>query len=62
LKPGGRVWVATDDPHYATQIQSVFPAERWTYEPGRSLYPTYFEMKWKNLGRSIHYFCFMKEK
>ena len=62
LKPGGAVWVATDDPHYAGQIEKVFPKEKWSYTPGRSLYPTYFETKWKNLGRSIHYFCFGKSK
>ena len=62
LKPGGAVWVATDDPHYAGQIRSVFPQERWSYKPGRSLYPTYFETKWKNLGREIHYFYFGKPK
>jgi tRNA G46 methylase TrmB len=62
LKTGGAVWVATDDSHYAGQIQKVFPEEKWSYKPGRSLYPTYFETKWKNLGRDIHYFCFGKSK
>ncbi|MFO1520204.1 MAG: hypothetical protein U1F57_11190 [bacterium] len=60
LKKDGRVWVATDHDHYSGQIQAVFPKEKWQFEEGRSLYPTYFETKWKKLGRSIHYFCFVK--
>ncbi len=61
LKPGGAVWVATDHDDYSKQIQSVFPSEHWAYQPGQSLYPTYFETKWKKLGKEIHYFCFNKK-
>jgi len=60
LKSKGRVWVATDHDEYSGQIRSVFPPEKWKYEEGKSLYPTYFETKWKKLGREIHYFCFRK--
>jgi len=60
LKPGGRVWVATDHDHYSAQIQKVFPSDRWKYEEGKSFYPTYFETKWVKMGRKIHYFCFKK--
>ncbi len=60
LKPGAMAWIATDHENYAQQIQSVFPEQDWQYQEGKSLYPTYFETKWKNLGREIFYFCFIK--
>jgi tRNA (guanine-N7-)-methyltransferase len=61
LKPGGRIWIATDHSDYSAQIKSVFPSDRWSFKEGRSLYPTYFETKWKNLGREIYYFCFERK-
>lgn len=60
LKKGGSVFIATDHAHYAEQIKKIFPEEKWRREEGRSLYPTYFETKWKNLGREIFYFRFVK--
>jgi len=62
LKPKGRIWIATDHDHYSEQIRSVFPNDRWEAQEGISLYPTYFETKWKKLGREIFYFCFGKLK
>ncbi len=62
LKPGGSLWIATDHPDYSSQISSVFDPKMWKLQEGKSLYPTYFETKWKRMGLSIHYFCFVKQK
>lgn len=61
LKESGKVWVATDFTHYADQIQKVFSKEKWEIQESKSLFPTYFETKWKKMGRDIHYFCFKKK-
>lgn len=61
LKEEGKAWVATDDAHYAEHIQKVFLEKHWDRQEGKSLFPTYFETKWKKMGRTIHYFCFVKK-
>ncbi|MBF0492275.1 MAG: tRNA (guanosine(46)-N7)-methyltransferase TrmB [Deltaproteobacteria bacterium] len=61
LKTVGKVWVATDDAPYAEHIQQVFLEKHWEIQEGKSLFPTYFETKWKKMGRTIHYFCFVKK-
>lgn len=61
LQEKGKVWVATDYTHYAEQIAKVFSKDLWDLEEGKSLFPTYFETKWKKMGREIHYFCFVKK-
>lgn len=60
LKPGGKLFFATDNDDYAAWVRKSFPEGAWRFEEGQSLYPTYFETKWKKLGRSIHYFVFKK--
>ncbi len=62
LKKDGKVYFASDNQDYAAWVKKSFPEEKWKFEEGNSLYPTYFETKWKMLGRSIHYFVFVKKE
>jgi len=61
LKPGGAIYNATDAGFYSEEIVSAFE-EVGGFERHRieSLYPTYFEKKWKALGREIDYWKFVK--
>lgn len=61
LKPEGEIINATDAGFYSEQIIAAFEEvggflRRATPSP----YPTYFEQKWKALGRSIDYWNFKK--
>lgn len=60
LKPQGKLYFASDNTPYAEWVQKSFPEKDWKLEEGKSLYPTYFETKWKKMGRDIHYFVFQK--
>jgi len=60
LKPQGKIFFATDYTQYAEWVKKCFQEKQWQFEEGKSLYPTYFETKWKKLGREIHYYCFVK--
>lgn len=60
LKKNGKVFFATDHSEYAAWVKKSFLENEWNFEEGKSLYPTYFETKWKKIGRSIHYFVFHK--
>lgn len=61
LKPGGAVFNATDAGFYSEEIVAAFEEvggfEKQAIE---SLYSTYFEKKWKALGRAIDYWKFIK--
>ena len=61
LKPGGAVFNATDAGFYSEEIVDAFEEvggfEKQAIE---SLYPTYFEKKWKEMGRAIDYWKFVK--
>lgn len=61
LKKNGKVFFATDHEDYAAWVKKSFSKEKWNFEEGKSLYPTYFETKWKKMGRQIHYFLFTKK-
>lgn len=61
LKPQGEVYSATDAGFYSEQIVQAFEvAQGFDREAIDSLYPTYFETKWKKLGRKIDYWKFTK--
>lgn len=61
LKEGGEILNATDAGFYSEQIVSVFDeVGGFQREPMISPYPTHFETKWKDLGRSIDYWRFTK--
>jgi tRNA (guanine-N7-)-methyltransferase len=65
LAPGGLLRIATDDPAYAEWIDEHLAAEpalenryapdRWRREVADRP-PTAYELEWRALGRSIHYF------
>jgi len=61
LKPGGAIYNATDAGFYSEEIVAAFEEvggfEKQAIE---SLYPTYFEKKWKAMGRAIDYWKFVK--
>ncbi len=61
LKPGAAVYNATDAGFYSEEIVSAFEEvggfDKVAIE---SLYPTYFEKKWRALGRKIDYWKFVK--
>ncbi len=61
LKKQGKVFFATDNHSYAEWVKTSFTEKDWKFEEGQSLYPTYFETKWKALGRNLHYFVFHKK-
>ncbi len=61
LKPGGSIYNATDAGFYSEEIVSAFEeVGGFRREAIASLYPTYFEKKWKALGREIDYWKFVK--
>jgi len=63
LKEDGEVFSATDAGFYSDEICVAFAeAGGFKREAIDSLYPTYFETKWKNLGREIQYWKFKKHK
>ncbi len=61
LKKDGKLFFASDNAPYAEWVKKSFPESQWNLEEGKSLYPTYFETKWKKLGREIQYFVFQKK-
>lgn len=61
LKKNGKLFFASDNEDYANWVRNSFPEKKWKFEEGQSLYPTYFETKWKKMGRKIHYFVFNKK-
>jgi tRNA (guanine-N7-)-methyltransferase len=67
LEEGGALYVATDDVHYAHQIDTVLAAESklfnqyrpWPYlasVPGR--FETGYEEQWRAVGRPVHFFAY----
>jgi tRNA (guanine-N7-)-methyltransferase len=61
LKPGGSIYNATDAGFYSEEIVKAFDeVGGFRREAIESLYPTYFEKKWKALGREIDYWRFVK--
>lgn len=62
LKSGGAVYNATDAGFYSEEIVSAFE-EVGGFEKHAiaALYPTYFESKWKKMGREIDYWKFVKQ-
>ena len=61
LKEKGEVYSATDAGFYSEQIvESFAEAGGFNCEAITSLYPTYFETKWKAMGRKINYWKFIK--
>ncbi len=61
LKSEGKLFFATDHNAYAEEVRKSFLETEWKFEEGKSLYPTYFETKWKKMGREIYYYCFEKK-
>lgn len=69
LLPGGVVNLATDDPQYAEQMDAVLRGEpllenRYAPEPFRreigGRIATAYELEWRALGRSFHYFSYRR--
>ncbi|HKY64680.1 MAG TPA: hypothetical protein VJR29_14840 [bacterium] len=61
LKPGGAIYNATDAGFYSEEIVAAFEeVGGFRREAIESLYPTYFEKKWKAMGREIDYWRFVK--
>lgn len=69
LAPGGVVQLATDDPRYAEQMDCVLRAEplldnRFAPAPYRreisGRIATAYELEWRALGRSFHYFSYQR--
>jgi tRNA (guanine-N7-)-methyltransferase len=61
LKEKGEVYSATDAGYYSEQMTHAFrEAGGFHCEAIPSLFPTYFETKWKALGRKIDYWKFVK--
>ena len=61
LKPGGAIYNATDAGFYSEEIVAAFEeVGGFKREAIESLYPTYFEKKWKAMGREIDYWRFVK--
>lgn len=61
LKNKGEVFSATDAGYYSEQIVESFTQDRlFSCEKIESLFPTYFESKWKALGKKIDYWKFKK--
>ena len=69
LAPGGVVNLATDDARYAEQMDAVLRAEplldnRYAPEPYRpeisGRIATAYELEWRALGRSFHYFSYRR--
>ncbi|HEX5038337.1 MAG TPA: tRNA (guanosine(46)-N7)-methyltransferase TrmB [bacterium] len=62
LKPGGRVYVAHDDPNYVAQIREVFAAFAASFvshDDGVE-FMTFYADKWKKEGRSLWSFSYEK--
>lgn len=65
LRPGGRLFAATDDPAYARQaigafaettvLRSLHPERPWLTGSPHPI-TTRYEAKWKREGRPLHYF------
>jgi tRNA (guanine-N7-)-methyltransferase len=69
LVPGGVVHLATDDPRYAEQMDAVLRGEpllenRYAPDPFRreirGRIATAYELEWRALGRSFHYFSYAR--
>lgn len=62
LKAGGEIYNATDAGFYSEQIVAAFDeAGGFTRRAIPSPFPTYFEQKWIQAGRSIDYWKFVKQ-
>lgn len=59
LQAQGKIFFATDDTEYTEWVKACFQAQGWRLEEGQSLYPTYFETKWKKMGKKIDYLCLL---
>jgi len=62
LKPGGRVYVAHDDPRYIAQIREVFRvfATSFVHKDDGVEFTTFYADKWKKEGRLIWSFSYEK--
>jgi len=61
LKDQGEIFSATDAGFYSDEICAAFSvAGGFCREAIQSLFPTYFEKKWKALGKEINYWKFTK--
>jgi len=61
LKDKGEIYSATDAGFYSDQILKAFEeAGGFSRAAIESLFPTYFETKWKSMGREIQYWKFTK--
>lgn len=62
LKEGGEILNATDAGFYSEQILTSFAeVGGFRCEATASPHPTYFEQKWKAMGRKIDYWRFIKQ-
>lgn len=62
LKAKGEVFTATDAGFYSDEIFTAFTEHGgFAHERIESLFPTYFEKKWKGMGREIAYWKFSKK-
>ncbi len=60
LNQTGILYFATDETNYAEESLKYFSqSQEFHIQAFDSLFPTYFEQKWKRLGRKIHYFSFL---
>lgn len=62
LKPGGRIYVAHDDPRYIAQIREVFRrfAGSFVHRDDGVEFTTFYADKWKKEGRRIWSFSYEK--
>lgn len=62
LKPGGRVYVAHDDPDYVAQIRTVFKTvPSFVFSPQGVEFLTFYADKWRKEGRHLTSFSYEKE-
>lgn len=60
LSESGILYFATDEPNYAEESLKYFSqSKEFHMQAFDSLFSTYFEQKWKRMGRNIHYFSFL---
>jgi len=62
LKPGGRIYIAHDDPNYVEQIREVFQSlvASFVFHEEGVEFTTFYADKWKKEGRSIFSFSYEK--
>ncbi len=63
LQPGGKIFIATDDPAYRHQIIREFEAAGGFAPIGETpeLFPTFYAQKWTREGRSLYHLVYRRD-